>query len=185
MGVQGDNARDESVSPLRRWAFWRRVVAELLRQGALFLVGFLLLTASPNRPGDGVPGPDQPPVSTRPELRQLRQAVDGGDAVAQLAFFRKLTLSDKDRAALSALIARFGDESFAVREQAARDVISWGPRAAALLRRASRSADPETATRARDCLRKVLEGAASAVLVEAVHRLEKRPPPETAAVLLA
>jgi HEAT repeat protein len=187
VGVQGDNARDQGVPPLRRWSFWRRLLAELLRQGALLFIAFLLLTVPPNVPGPpaaSLPRQDPPPVPPRPDLSKLRQALDADDNAAVLAYFRKLPLSDKDRAAIRTLIARLGDESFAVRERAAREVLDWGPRAAASLRRAARSSDPETAARARDCLGKILAGSVSAQLVEAVHRLENRPPAGTAAVLL-
>src|SRR5262249_15051284 len=107
------------------------------------------------------------------------------DDEAILNSFRKLTLSDKERAAIAALIARFRDESFRVREQAAHDVIGWGPRAAGLLRRAARSTEPETAARARSCLHTVLKGSTSSLLIDAVRRLENRQPAGTVTVLLA
>src|SRR5262249_57712766 len=108
-----------------------------------------------------------------------------GDERGVVGFVRKLTLSDKERSDIAALIARFGNESFEVREQAARDVIAWGPRSAGVLRRATRSADPETAARARYCLREVLKDASSSRLVRAAEDVAGHQLAGGAVVLLA
>ncbi len=84
-----------------------------------------------------------------------------------------------------ALIRQLGDDQFKVREKASHQLVSIGARARPYLQAATRDEDPEIARRARDCLRRIGEGAASSVVAAAVRVLAKEKPPETVAVLLA
>ena len=198
MAVHGEHTGDAGLPPLRRPGFRRRVLAAFLRQWGLILVGLLLLVVPPfvrQRGGEKDPvvpplqpvpdGPGEKKPPQAPELGRLRRALQAGDAAAVLAFFRGRALTEDERAVVLRQLEQLGDESFAVRQKAAESLVAWGPRAAALLRRASRHRDPEVAGRAADCLRQVLHSADPALLNSAVTFLSQRRPAGTAAALLA
>src|SRR5262249_51171779 len=70
------------------------------------------------------------------------------DGATLLAAFRKRTLSPEDGAKVQALIDQLGDKAFSVRERAAAELVTLGPKVVPLLRLATQSADPERARRA-------------------------------------
>jgi hypothetical protein len=83
------------------------------------------------------------------------------------------------------LVRQLGDDQFKVRETASHQLVSIGPRARPYLQAAVKDEDPEIARRARECLRRIGEGATSSVVAAAVRVLAKEKPPEAVAVLLA
>jgi HEAT repeat protein len=101
----------------------------------------------------------------------LRQAKVGTDGPSLLAFFRTRTLPDADRAKLAAAVRRLGDDSFAVRQQAAKELTHGGRFARPFLLAALKDADQEVARQAKDCLRAVGEGGANPDLEAAAARL--------------
>lgn len=114
----------------------------------------------------------------------LRAAHLPTDAPGLLAFFRERTLSEDTRSHLEALIAQLGSDSFAQRQEASVELVSFGLKAAALVRRATRHPDLEIRWRARQALLEIERHADPAVL-SAVRLLGRRKPPETVEVLLA
>jgi hypothetical protein len=116
-----------------------------------------------------------------PDLKAAGVPTDGKGL---LAYFRRRTLPDADRAEVAKVIARLGDESFEFRQGAARALVAWGPPVIGMLRQAARRPDPETAAGARECLRQ-LRHADPAVHATAVRVLARQRPAEAAPVLLA
>jgi hypothetical protein len=115
-------------------------------------------------------------------LRAAHRAVDGP---ALLELFRGQTLVAGDAGALKALVRQLGDRSFRKREQAAGRLVAAGGAALPLLRQAARSADPEVARRAAECVRHIEAASGELVLAAAARLLALRRPPGTAEVLLA
>jgi HEAT repeat protein len=85
----------------------------------------------------------------------LKEANLGTDAPALLAFFKKHTIGDTDPERIKQCIADLGDDSFAVREKANEQLISYGPAARLPLREAARSSDVEVAVRAARTLEQI------------------------------
>jgi hypothetical protein len=114
----------------------------------------------------------------------LREARIEADGPALLAFIRKQTpnpeLLDKARA----LIGKLGDDNFAAREQASKDLLTMGAVAIPLLRDAARGEDREVARRARECLRQIGSEGDKKTVGAAVRLLGLRKPAGTADVLL-
>lgn len=117
--------------------------------------------------------------------RLLKEQKIGTDGPALLAYLKKHTLADADRAKIDGLIRQLGDSSFEVREKAKKSLIQAGGGAAPFVIRASRDPDPEVSNLAKEILEsvgKVPEGREA----EAVVRMLVRKPPEGAvAALLA
>src|SRR5262249_9133107 len=66
-------------------------------------------------------------------------------------YFKKRTPDGGDEKQIKALIAKLGDESFEVREEASKKLVALGPRARAALRKAVNDPDLEIARRAENC----------------------------------
>jgi HEAT repeat protein len=122
-----------------------------------------------------------------PELdyaaRTLAQAGVGTDGPGLLAFFRSQTFDEGRRSRLADAARRLGDDSFAAREEASRELAEAGRAALPYLRPALDSPDPEVARRARLCLEHV-PAAAPAPVLAAARLLADRRPAGAAEVLL-
>ncbi|MBM4073523.1 MAG: hypothetical protein FJ271_32065 [Planctomycetes bacterium] len=114
----------------------------------------------------------------------VKQAGLGSDGPALLAHLRANTPDDATRKQVKQLIVQLADRSFGKREQASAELGKLGLKAAAALREASRAADPETARRAENCLRRLRESPAVHALAPAARLLVKRQPPQAVEVLL-
>jgi hypothetical protein len=114
----------------------------------------------------------------------LRAAHVPADGPGLLAFFRRRTPDAQTRSRVEALIAQLGSSAFARREQASRELVSLGPLATALLRKAMRHADLEVRRRAEQALERIERGTDPAVRVAAARLLGRLKPEETAEVLL-
>jgi hypothetical protein len=124
-------------------------------------------------------------ADTTPDDEQvLRKAGIATDGAGLLRFFRQRAHA-ADETRIQALIRQLGDDQFKLREKASHQLVSIGSRARPYLQAAVKDDDPEIARRARECLRRIGEGAASSVVAAAVRVLAKEKPPEAVAVLLA
>jgi outer membrane protein assembly factor BamB len=148
----------------------------LLRPAAALLV--LLTVLAAGRAAD----PD--PVLAQDE-RQLRDARVTPDGPGLLAFFRDRTLTEAQKAKLTDLVTKLGDDDFEVREKASADLVKAGRLAVPLLKPAARARDAEVARRATDCLNTIEQGNEAVVAVSAAHVLAVRKPAGAAEVLLA
>jgi hypothetical protein len=163
-----------------------------LRPSALLLgLGLAFASFSPGPPGGPASGPEAPgpdpaadPARLAVEEKALQAAARADDAAATLDFFRKHTPDAAQRQRLRALVRDLSDDSFEARQKASAELSAAGPVAAAFLRAAARSPDPEVARRAAAC-RRSARPARTEVLLSAVRLAVRRRPPETDAVLLA
>jgi HEAT repeat protein len=116
-------------------------------------------------------------------LKQARIPTTGAGLVD---FFKQRTPDAGDEKEIKALVAKLGDESFEVREEASKKLVAFGPRARAALRKAMSDPDLEIARRAEDCLSTIQEeGARAPALAAALRLLAQRKPAKAAATLLA
>jgi HEAT repeat protein len=122
---------------------------------------------------------------TAADEEALRAAHIPTDGPGLLTFFRERTLSEDERSRVEALIAQLGSDSFARRQEASAELVSFGSRAVALLRRAARHPDLEVRWRVRQALLDIERDSDPAVLAAAVRLLGRRKLAETVAVLLA
>jgi hypothetical protein len=118
------------------------------------------------------------------DLQRLEAASLPADGAGLMEFLRKQVLKDVDRARVEALVRRLGDDAYAVREKATKDLVVCGPGARPLLRAALRSADREVARRAEHCLMQIERATDPEVVGAAVRVLASRKPPGAAAALL-
>jgi HEAT repeat protein len=133
----------------------------------------------------GAAPPDDPRTSVLEDQRLLQKAGIGIDEPGLLAFFRDHTLAAGQHERITLLIRRLGDNEFAVREKASRDLITVGRRAVPLLRRALGDEDEEIKYRAREVLA-ALDRNSGAALAEAAARLLRvRRPLGAVSILLA
>ncbi len=119
------------------------------------------------------------------DLQRLQAAYLPTDGAGLVGFLHKQVLKEADRARIEAVIRRLGDDSYAVREQASRDLVVSGPAARPLLRRALRDPDREIARRAEHCLVQIGRASQPEILGAAVRVLACRKPPGAAEALLA
>jgi hypothetical protein len=124
-----------------------------------------------------------------PEVAYAERALkeDGlpTDGASLLAFFRMRTLSTADQERLTRAVHHLGDEKFAVREQASRDLILAGRGALPFLRTGLTDPDPEIVRRARDCIDGIEQRPATALTTAAARLLAYRRPVGADEVLLA
>ena len=114
-------------------------------------------------------------------LRENKVATDG---VGAMAYVRS-RLAPLDAARVKRLIAQLGDDSFAVREEASRQLLLLGDRIRRQLQDAARHEDPEVRTRAQTCLRRIeREKVASTLLGAAIRVVGYRQPDGAASYLM-
>ncbi|HXG12586.1 MAG TPA: HEAT repeat domain-containing protein [Gemmataceae bacterium] len=153
-------------------------------RGRFAPVLLLLLALIPGQtaPAAGVDGPTI--AAADEQALKLARLPPSGTALVE--FFRKRTPADVPEKTLTALVRQLADSSTAAQDRAFAELVSYGPMAVPLLRRAANDLDnPEVAERARRCL-ELIEGPEAAALVGAAARvLALFRPPGAAEVLLA
>jgi HEAT repeat protein len=115
----------------------------------------------------------------------LKSAAVGVDGPGLLEFFRQRTVRAQDEKRAAELVTRLGDEQYAVREKAARDLKALGPAALPALRGAAQASDAEVKRRARDCLGSIEAGLRPELAAAAARLLAARAPAGAAKALLA
>jgi hypothetical protein len=125
------------------------------------------------------------PDATAVDEEILKAAKVGTDGPALLDFFRHLTVTDTVRERVDRLIRMLGDESYAVREQASRDLTAIGPAALPQLRAAAQDADLEVKRRSQRCRRRIEETNPHEIVAAAARLLAVRRPPGAGEALLA
>lgn len=125
------------------------------------------------------------PASPSPDEKALQQANVSLDEAGLLEFFRKRTVTDKQREGIAKLIRKLGDDSFEVRERASADLQALGRVAMSALLLASENPDLEIARRATDCLNALRDGAEQSLVMAATRVLARRKPAEAVKTLLA
>src|SRR5262245_58843016 len=133
----------------------------------------LLLTAML---GLGVVCFAEPAERQSAEEKLLQAAGLATDGPALLDFFRKRTRTQNDRSKIDGLIKRLGDEDFAAREEAGRQLVALGAAAVPALEQATKDADAEISSRARKCLEALPADADLDVLLAAARLLAQRKP---------
>jgi HEAT repeat protein len=98
---------------------------------------------------------------------------------------RKRTLTEADRIKGDALVRKLGDEEFAVREQATKDLQGMGPLVVPLLRQAARNPDLEVRTRAQQVLASIEQNSDTPLSPVTARLIALRKPTGAAAALLA
>ena len=142
------------------------------------LIPLLILVGLPARAADA-------DAESAADEELLRAAHTPTDGPGLLAFFRKRTPDAPTRLHIEKLITQLGSSSFTRREEATRELVSFGPRATAPLRRAMHHADLEVRWRAQQALERIEREGDPAARVAAARLLGRRKPAETAEVLLA
>jgi hypothetical protein len=145
-----------------------------------FLAGALVLAQGPAQPlrqVGVVPGPQDH------ELLRAAQIPEDGPGV--LAYLRKRIGKEGDAPRLRTLIRQLGDNSYAAREEASRELVAVGPPARALLRQAQADPDREIACRAERCLAQIDRSCDPEVLAAAVRVLGGRKAEGSAEILLS
>jgi HEAT repeat protein len=122
-----------------------------------------------------------PPASDEAVLRTAKIPTDGPGLIE---FFRKRTVESADNGRLRKLVGQLGDDVFQVREQASAQLIAAGARAKPVLAEALRDPDLEVAYRARECLRRIEQGATAMLVSTAARVLAQHKPDGAAEVLL-
>ncbi len=115
----------------------------------------------------------------------LRTAKIPTDGPGLIEFFRRRAAEGADKSRLKGLVSQLGDDSFLVREQASAQLVAAGVRAKSLLEDAEKDPDLEVVHRARECLRRIDQGATSGVVAAAARELARRRPSGAAEALLA
>jgi hypothetical protein len=115
----------------------------------------------------------------------LKGAGLGVDGPALLEFFRKRTVNPEDEQRAAELVTRLGDEQYALREKATRDLKALGPAALPALRLAAQATDAEVKRRARDCLSTIEAGQRPELAGAAARLLAARAPDGAVPALLA
>jgi hypothetical protein len=114
----------------------------------------------------------------------LREAKCDVTGPALLAFLRARTPSSEKLERARRLIRKLGDDAFAEREQASRDLIALGTIAIPFLREATKNNDPEIVRRARECLQAIGEDRSKGQIAAAIRLVGLRQPEGAAEVLL-
>jgi outer membrane protein assembly factor BamB len=114
----------------------------------------------------------------------LHAAGASAEGPALVEFFRKRTLPDSDRPHVAELVRKLGDETSAVRDAAAADLIALGPAVKASLREALRDPDVEIACRSRECLVAIERESRVTFLEAAMRTLARKRPPGGVEALL-
>src|SRR5262249_21939445 len=106
------------------------------------------------------------------------------DGAALLTEFRKRTPSDDNREKALALVRRLSDESFAVREKAATDLVALGDAALPLLRQAVSQDEPRIGLYAGRCLQQFDQASPGSLPGAAIRLLMLRNPAGATEALL-
>lgn len=126
----------------------------------------------------------QPTDSISQDEKTLKEAGIASDGPSLLEYFRKRTLSEKERERIALLIRRLGDDDFDSRETASHDLIQLGALAAPALHRATSDPDSEIGARARRCLEALRGEGGIDLSAVAARVLAVRAPAGAAAVFI-
>ncbi len=126
------------------------------------------------------------PKQTAHDEQILKSANIRTDGDSLVTFFKKRTLPAGHQDKVKALIQQLGAESFREREQAAAELIAFGPGVTELLKAAVKDEHLEIARRAENCLHRIMErDHAREVPSAAARLLAVRQPPAAVEVLLS
>ncbi len=145
-----------------------------MRISRWLLVASLVATLPAAAPGDPAAPADE---------RTVQAAGLTADGPTLVSFFRTRGKADADGEHLRALVRQLGDESAAVRDRAAAELVAWGPLAVPVLRQAANDLEEDAVARARRCLL-AIEGPDCAALPAAAARLVAALKPNGAAEAL-
>lgn len=131
-------------------------------------------------------GPDEQErlEQERQDRQELQAAGVPADGPALLTYFKQRIASAVDDNSIRALIAKFGDDDFEVRQQATEEVERLGVTAARVLMQSRDHPDPEVARRVRVCLERVEKITSPGFVGAAARTLVRTGEPQAAAVLL-
>jgi HEAT repeat protein len=108
----------------------------------------------------------------------LRAAHIGSDGPSLVRYLRQRIPKEVNFDRIEALIRQLGHESFAVREDATRQLLMIGPAAAPKLRQAASNPDPEVRRRAQGCLQQIArtpDGSLAGALTTALTMFRPQP----------
>ena len=126
-----------------------------------------------------------PTEKIRPDDEKLLKAAKiATEGPALLDYFRKRTITPKDREKINRLVRLLGDDSFKVREQASDDLLALGISALPQLRLALTNPDEEIRTRAREGIEAIQSKINPALTVAVIRVLCVKAVPETVKTLL-
>ncbi len=155
---------------------------------------WILLALPPVQPVPPVPPPDPTmPVPIPPDAAPVFDPSDEellkdgnvpSDGPGLVEYFRQRVLRADDEAHVKALIRQLADDDFDRREEASIQLCGVGLRAKPMLLAALANPDAEVVHRARECLRQIDEGTASASTAAAMRMLARQKPDGAAAALL-
>src|SRR5216683_6755190 len=136
------------------------------------------------------PGKEEKPAKEEPQESAEEQTLKGvklpTDGPGLLNYFRKRSVDKVDPEELAKLVKQLGDKKAENRDQAFRDLVSYGLLAVPHLRQASNDLDePDIAAFAKQCLQAMEPAARSSVTAAAVRRLADSKASGSAEVLLA
>jgi hypothetical protein len=124
------------------------------------------------------------PDYTKADLELLTAAKIPTDEAKLMEFLRKQLPAVSDAARIKALIKELGDESFAVRVKASKELTAIGASAVPQLREAAESSDPETKKRAKQCLKDIGSLLDEGTVASAIRLTARRKSPGAAELLL-
>jgi hypothetical protein len=123
--------------------------------------------------------------SVSADKARLKAAGVPTDGPGLLAFFKKRTLGDKERARIKTLISQLGSDDFDEREKAEEALIEFGPGARRALEGAAKgNKELEVRKRAARCLKVIGKNSATDVLAAALRVLAHHRPAGTVGVLV-
>jgi HEAT repeat protein len=114
----------------------------------------------------------------------LKAAGLSADAAGAVELLQKQRPKPGTEDAVKALIAKLGDDDFAVREKATKELAALGTPALPLLEKAAKSADVEVARRAEYAVETIHARNRNAAVIAAVRVLARQKPADASAVLL-
>jgi hypothetical protein len=130
-----------------------------------------------------LPDPTPSPEAADEQLlKDNRVPLDGPGLIE---FLHKRTLTAEDEAGIRTLVHQLGDDEFDRREDASRRLVELGARAKPFVVRALTDPDAEIVQRARECLRRIDQGAGSNVVAAAVRAVARLGPEGAPAALLS
>lgn len=169
----------------------RRVISTFILGSCVCL---LTVRAGDDKPGHDKPGHDKVGDDKERASDKERSAHDEhilkaanlkSDGESLITFFKRRTLPEGHQQKVKALIRQLGAESYREREQAAAELLTFGPGVAELLRAAKTDENLEIARRAEKCLQRITEGDhAREVPAAAARLLAARKPDNAVATLL-
>ncbi len=119
------------------------------------------------------------------ERKMLADANIPADVGSLKTLLRSQSLDASEQARVQKQIKALGDDKFNIREDAKTSLIKMGPRVVPMLDEATRSADPEVASSARECLQKLGKGPSRELLAAAIRVYANAHDPEALDVFLA